>query len=259
MKKILITGGNGYIARSLYKALHHKYEITTINRSTFDLTNYARTCEFLQDKYFDVVIHTAIIGGNRLIEEDDSIIKQNLDMYYNLVNNQQHFGKFISFGSGAELDWPTTPYGYSKRIIAESMSKRDNCLNLRIFAVFDENEKDRRFIKSNIKRYLSREDILVHEDKFMDFFYMQDLIALVDYHLCRQDWLFSEIDCKYTDCYKLSEVASMINKLDNYKVDVCVAQTEGKPYVGNYIGLPIPLIGLEKGIMDVYSILKANT
>jgi UDP-glucose 4-epimerase len=258
MKKVLITGGNGYIARSLHKALHHKYDITTINRSSFDLTDYARTCEFLQDKYFDVVIHTAVVGGNRLKEEDNTIITQNLDMYYNLMNNHQHFGKFISFGSGAELGWPTTPYGYSKRIIAESMTKRENCLNIRIFAVFDENEEDRRFIKSNIKRYLNKEDMLVHEDKLMDFFYMQDLVALVDYHLTRQDWLFSEIDCRYVDSYSLSEIASLINKLDNYKVDICVAHSEGKSYVGNYVGLPIALVGLENGIRNVYNVLKAN-
>ncbi len=257
--KVLITGGSGYIAQSLLNGLDcKKYDITIVDRSHFDLTNYNAVCNFFSEKYFDVVIHTAIVGGNRLKEEDDSIIRQNLDMYYNLMNNNQHFGKFISFGSGAELGWPTTPYGYSKRIIAESMSKRDNCLNLRIFAVFDENEEDRRFIKSNIKRYLNREDMLVHEDKYMDFFYMQDLITLVDYHLCRQDWLFSEIDCRYTDCYKLSEIASIINKLDNYKVDICVAQSEGKPYVGNYVGLPISLVGLENGIRNVYKTLKAN-
>ena len=121
MKKILITGGNGYIATSLYKALKDKYDITKVSRADFDLTNYAATCEFLQDKYFDVVIHTAVVGGNRLQEEDDSILRSNLDMYYNLINNKEHFGRFISFGSGAELGWPTTPYGYSKRIIAESM------------------------------------------------------------------------------------------------------------------------------------------
>ena len=103
MKKILITGGNGYIATSLYKALKDKYDITKVSRADFDLTNYAATCEFLQDKYFDVVIHTAVVGGNRLQEEDDSILRSNLDMYYNLINNKEHFGRFISFGSGAEL------------------------------------------------------------------------------------------------------------------------------------------------------------
>jgi dTDP-4-dehydrorhamnose reductase len=256
MKKVLITGGNGYIAQSLYKALNHKYDITTITRADFDLTNYKATCDYLESKYFDVVIHTAVVGGNRLLEEDHSVMQSNLDMYYNLINSKDHFGKFISFGSGAELGWPTTRYGYSKRIIAESMLKRDYCLNLRIFAVFDENELDRRFIKSNILRYLRQEDMVVHEDKLMDFFYMKDLVTLVDYHLQQEQWLFSEIDCSYTKSYTLCEIAHMINKLGKYRVGIDVGNQQGKPYIGNYLGLQIPLVGLENGIREVYNLLK---
>jgi len=258
MKKILITGGNGYIATSLYKALKDKYDITKVSRADFDLTNYAATCEFLQDKYFDVVIHTAVVGGNRLQEEDDSIMRSNLDMYYNLINNKEHFGRFISFGSGAELGWPTTPYGYSKRIIAESMLKRDYCLNIRIFAVFDENELDRRFIKSNIVRYINQEDMIIHENKVMDFFYMKDLITLVDHCMQREEWLYNTIDCRYSESYTLIEIAQIINTLDKYKVGIGmgVAKPDGKPYTGNYVGMQIPLIGLEDGIREVYSLLK---
>ena len=258
MKKILITGGNGYIATSLYKALKDKYDITKVSRADFDLTNYAATCEFLQDKYFDVVIHTAVVGGNRLQEEDDSILRSNLDMYYNLINNKEHFGRFISFGSGPELGWPTTPYGYSKRIIAESMLKRDYCLNIRIFAVFDENELDRRFIKSNILRYINQEDMIIHENKVMDFFYMKDLITLVDHCMQREEWLYNTIDCRYAESYSLMEIAQIINTLDKYKVGIGmgVAKPDGKPYTGNYVGMQIPLIGLEDGIREVYSLLK---
>jgi len=255
-KKVLITGAKGYIAQSLTKALREKYNITEISRSTFDLTNYDATCEFLNGKYFDIVIHTAVVGGNRLKVEDDTIIKQNLDMYYNLINNKEHFGKFISFGSGAELEWPTTPYGYSKRIIAESMSNRDYCLNVRIFAVFDENELDRRFIKSNLLRYLNKEDMVVHENKVMDFFYMKDLITLIDHYIQREEWLYNLVDCRYTKSYTLFEIAQLINNLDNYKVIVSVEKEDGKPYTGNYIGMQIPLVGLEEGIREVYNLLK---
>jgi dTDP-4-dehydrorhamnose reductase len=254
--KILITGGNGYVAKSIQSALGTKYDITTITRQDFDLTNYHATCKFLENKYFDAVIHTAVVGGSRLKEDDDSVIKQNLDMYYNLINNKEHFGKFITFGSGAELGWPTTPYGYSKRIIAESMLKKDYCLNLRIFAVFDENELDRRFIKSNILRYINREDIVVHQNKLMDFFYMKDLITLVDHHLQVDEWLYNVIDCRYTESRTLVEIAEIINTLDKYRVNISILEDGGKPYTGNYVGLQIPLIGLENGIRNMYNNLR---
>ncbi len=40
--KILITGGNGYIAKSLYKGLKH-YDITSITRNDFDLIDREAT------------------------------------------------------------------------------------------------------------------------------------------------------------------------------------------------------------------------
>lgn len=254
--KVLITGAKGYIAQSLMKALNEKYDITGISRDDFDLTNYEATCKFLEGKYFDIVIHTAVVGGNRLKEEDDTIIRQNLDMYYNLINNKECFGRFISFGSGAELDWPTTPYGYSKRIIAESMSKKDYCLNIRVFAVFDENELDRRFIKSNILRYINNQDMLVHENKLMDFFYMKDLTNLVRHYIQQPDWSSKVIDCKYVQSYTLCEIANMINNLDAYKVNIDVGNMQGKPYVGEYKTMPIEVIGLDTAVQQVYNILK---
>ena len=37
--KILITGGNGYVAKSLYNAYKDVYDVTSITRKDFDLTD----------------------------------------------------------------------------------------------------------------------------------------------------------------------------------------------------------------------------
>jgi UDP-glucose 4-epimerase len=258
MKKILITGGNGYIARSLYNSLKNDYEISIITRKDFDLTSFEDTNKYFENKFFDVVIHTAISGGTRLKKETDLIIRENLLMYRNLLNHQNKFIKFISFGSGAELGNPTTPYGISKQMIADSMSGKSGFLNIRIFAVFDENELDTRFIKSNIKRYINHENMIIHGDKLMDFFYMKDLISLVNYFLQKEEWSISHIDCTYPESYKLSEIATMINKLDHHKVEIDVGNSLGIDYIGTYRDLPIVLVGLEQGIKNTYNIIKQN-
>ena len=253
---ILITGGSGYIAQSLYKALEDKYNITLISRKDFDLTDEVQTNNFFKNKFFDIIIHTAIVGGSRLKEEDDSIIVSNLAMFQNLLNNRSNYNKLISFGSGAELNNPVTPYGKSKKIIADLIANQNNFLNIRIFAVFDKNELNTRFIKSNVKRYINNENMVMYEDKLMDFFYMQDLISLVDYFLQKENWTINEIDCTYSQSYKLSEILEMINQLSDYRVLIEFENIIGSSYIGKYKELPINYIGLKQGIKNVYHTLK---
>jgi len=254
--KVLITGGNGYIGKSLYIALRDKHDVVVVTRQDFDLTCWTSTRKFFHDKSFDVVIHAAVAGGHRLREDNDSVIRENLLMYRNLLNHQDKFTKFISFGSGAELGNPTTSYGISKQAIADSMFSKPNFLNLRIFAVFDENELDTRFIKSNIIRYINKEDMLVYEDKQMDFFYMEDLISLVDYFISREEWVYQELDCVYMEKFSLVDIVGIINNLNDCKVGVKVGINKGNSYIGTWRGLPIKLVGLEQGIKETYNKLK---
>ena len=146
--KILITGGNGYIAKSLSKKLDN---VTLITREDFDLTDRDATNTWFQDKHFDVVIHTAISGGSRLQKDDSNVFYQNIQMFYNLLYNNHNFSKFITFGSGAELNMPTNPYGLSKNIINRIIEQEPNFYNIRVYGVFDENELDTRFI--NLSNY----------------------------------------------------------------------------------------------------------
>lgn len=253
--KILITGGNGYIAKSLSKALGNEYNVTSITRKDFDLTNREETDKWFQNKHFDVVIHTAIKGGSRLQQDEGDVFYQNLQMFYNLYYNKSHFNKFIHFGSGAELGTPSDPYGLSKKIINELIQPELGFYNLRIFAVFDGNELDTRFIKGNIKRYINKEKIVVHQNKLMDFFYMGDLIKLVKYYIDEKH-LPKVAECSYIKKYSLLDIANIINNLSSYKVPIKqLDSTMGKPYIGK-IYTDLPYKGLEQGIQKVYNKLK---
>jgi UDP-glucose 4-epimerase len=253
--KILITGGNGYIAKSLYNSLKNSYEITTLTRNNFDLNHFKVLDSYLKHKYFDVVIHCAVSGGSRLKEDTIGDMDNNLQMYYNLLNCKDRFGKLIHFGSGAEIIQPETPYGLSKRVISKSISEQENFYNIRIFAVFDENELDTRFIKSNIKRYINKEPIIIHQDKLMDFFYMKDLISLVDYYIQSENPL-KEIDCSYQQSYSLFDIANMINGLDTHKTQIIFNNGGmGEKYCGNS-NILLNYIGLKEGIKQVYNKLK---
>ena len=254
--KILITGSNGYIAKSLIESLSSEHLIICLSRAEADLASLVELNKFF-DKHpiFDAVIHTAITGGRRTKPEDSETIDQNIKMYYNLLENRNSFCRFISFGSGAELLALNTPYGISKRLIAESMKDKDKFTNIRIFGCFDHNEADNRFIKGNIIRYINKEPIQIYENKQMDFFFMEDLVSVVKYCLAQENPP-KEINCSYKEKHSLHQIAEIINKLGNYNVLISSNNSSGKDYIGEF-NLPVPYIGLEKGIRSVYDKLSA--
>jgi nucleoside-diphosphate-sugar epimerase len=253
---ILITGGNGYIAKNLTKGLQSNHDITTISRDDFDLTDRIATNSFFKDKYFDVVIHTAIAGGSRLRKDTEDVLDQNLIMYYNLLANENNFRKFINIGSGAEMFAQNEPYGLSKHVINYSMRNKTNFHNVRIFAVFDENELNTRFIKSSILKYLNNQPIEIHQDKLMDFFYMKDLITLMEYCIST-DELPKEINCSYRNIYHLKDISKLINKLGEHVVPINIVNPKlGTGYVGTFTPLGVEYVGLEQGIKNVYNKLK---
>lgn len=252
---ILITGGNGYIATSLACELKKYHEVTTVTRIDFDITDSNQTNKWFKDRKFDAVVHAAIAGGSRLQVDDSSVLEMNLRMHYNLMANRDRFDKLISFGSGAEIFAPDTPYGMSKRIIANSVRQTENWYNLRIYGVFDENELPTRFVKANMQRYLRKESMRIHTNKLMDFFYMKDLITVVDHYLTSQDHP-KEINCSYKEKQSLLQIASEINNFENHRVDIEIEKTGLAFYCGEPLQLNIPLIGFSDGLKNVFNVLS---
>jgi GDP-L-fucose synthase len=254
--KILITGSNGYIGKTLNKAFKDKHDITLLTRQIVDMCDSNQLKQFFNKKHFDVVIHCAIKGGGRLDIDDSTVLDKNLKMYYNLVDNEHHFNKLLYFGSGAEKQ--NTFYGLSKKVINESIKNKDKFHNIRILNVFDENELDYKFIKSNIRKYMNKQDIEIFQNKQMDFFYMPDFINLIDY--CINNNIPKVIDCCYETSPTLYDVAIIINNLLDFKVDIKIKEWNLAPnFTGEYIDLGLNFIGLEKGIKNVYNFLKRQT
>jgi len=255
---ILITGGNGYVAHNLFIGFASKYNITKITRKNFDLTSYDETCNWFKNKKFDIVIHTAISGGSRLYEDKNLVFENNIIMFNNLVVNKHCFSKLLSFGSGVELFHENTPYANSKREIAKQILEHSNFYNLRIFGVFDENELNTRFIKTNLLNYIKKEPMVIHTNKIMDFFYMKDLINLVD-HYIQNDNLVKTINCSYETKSTLVNIAKFINTLSNYEVPININNKNCLEFYCGDSDLPIKTTGLEQGILNTYKIFKNNS
>lgn len=254
---VLITGGNGYIANSLNIALSN-YKITTITRKDFDLTNKELVDKWFKGRHFDVVIHTATVGGSRLKKDSSDVLYNNLKMAYNLLDNKQHFDKFIQFGSGAEHAQPNSPYGLSKRVIHDIIKQYPNFYNLRIYGVFDSNEISTRFIRNSITNYINHKPIIIYKDKFMDFIHMKDLANIVKSCIIgKLDG--GEYNCVYKNKYKLSDIATLINTLSDYSVDIIIKNSGlDTAYIGDYQSSSSTSVGIKKGIQDTYYRLKSK-
>ena len=259
MKKILVTGANGYVARAIIHKFNDTHEVNTLTRRDVDLTDSRDVDDYFKYYQFDVVIHCAVQGGSRFQPETMDMLDANLKMYYNLLKHQDKFKRFIHIGSGAEFNALHTPYGLSKHVIKASMSEKDEFYNLRIFGVFDENELDTRFIKSNIKRCITNEPIEVYQTHKMDFIYMPDFLSIVEEYITNTDWLPKEVNCCYKEKYNLLAIATKISKLVEYPVKVDVTQLYiPRDYIGEYDKWldRFNFIGLDNGIKEVYEKLK---
>ena len=250
--RILVTGKNGYVGSGIINKLKaYNYDVIGVGRDDFDLTDRKSTNTYFKDKYFDVIIHTAICGGSRLILDGNDVLANNLNMFYNLMANAHKFKQLISFGSGAELNFPSDPYGLSKSIIADTISSHSKLNNIRIFGVFDENEWDTRFIKTCLKNYKNKEPMVIHQNKLFDFIYMDDLVTIVNFIILNPN--IKSIDCCYKESYTLGEIADYINTLDNHSCDTKLKLTNmGLDYVGQFIDYDLNLIGLKTGIKQTY-------
>jgi len=268
--KILITGGNGFLAKELSSYLSQEYEVTSISRQDVDITNLDELSYFFKNKYFDLVLHCAVRGGQRFLEDESRIVHENIKMFLNVSKLSKHYTYLINFGSGAELDRkndlltkhyadqqiPEDYYGFSKNIIARLCQARKNTYNFRIFNVFSENEISSRMIRNSVSRYINKESIIIHQDRFMDFMYIEDL-ALMIKKFINNPFTFNEIDCVYENKIKLSDIANIINNLSDYKVEVNICHNDlGNSYCGMYKNLQIDYMGIEKSIRKVYEKLK---
>jgi nucleoside-diphosphate-sugar epimerase len=124
--KILITGGNGNIAKIIAKNLSSEYDITLITRNDFDLLDELSVSNYLMDKEFDVLIHTAIKGGRRTKEETGQVVYENLIMFENLMKYNHKFKLIINFDSGAIYDRSTDIYCRKEEELKTALSQLDD-------------------------------------------------------------------------------------------------------------------------------------
>ena len=248
--KILVTGGNGNIAKMIRNnLLSDAYEIVNLSRYDLDVLNQFDIEKYLSENKFDVLVHTAILGGRRTKEENGDVTHKNLLMFENLLKFADKFKMIINFDSAAIYDRstdilnrketdlhtiPTDYYGFSKYNIFKRSLQYDNVFNFRIFNIYHVNEEPDRFIKNCFLAKKNGTNVTIFEDKYFDFVYEDDFVRIIDFYFQNVDHLEKlekTLNICYPEKYKLSEIAEMI--LDNYKDQIQIIKKDSQ---NNYSG-----------------------
>lgn len=265
--RILVTGGNGNIAKMVNRNLSNKYTIVNLARTDLNVLSAHEIQQYLDKNRFDILVHTAVLGGRRTKEENGDVAYNNILMFENLLKFADRFKMIINFDSAAiydrntdilnrrETDMFTIPidyYGFSKYVIYQRTLQYNNVFNFRIFNIFHVNEEPDRFIKQCFLANKNKTNVTIFEDKWFDFVYENDFIKIIDHYFSNVDNLSSLkkiINICYTKKYKLSMIAELILN-DKSKIKV-LKDDSSNNYSGNgeqLEELNLELDGLENSI-----------
>ena len=267
----MITGANGFIGSYLSNYFREAgHQVFACGRDKLDLLDANAVHAFFNGSiYFDLVIHTALVGRENLYDlkqsMSDPIIKDNLRMWDNLVNNRHRFKRLINLASGNEFDTDTNidyadeleifnkepqyTYGFVKNQIAKDLIQYENFYNLRLFGVFHYSESPKRFFKkihSNPKR-----EYHIYQDRFFDFINLEDIPAMIDI-VANGQALHRDINLVYQDKMLLSDLAKLFNDITMSEAKIIVDQVNPNNYTGDhrkFASYNTPKMGLQLGFL----------
>jgi nucleoside-diphosphate-sugar epimerase len=268
--KILITGGNGFLAQHLVTFLSKEHTVIAPGKDKLDCLDTGAVNTFFDHNAIDVVIHTALIGREDLFSTDDKYYKHAIRMWNNIHSNRNKFKQLIQFGSAYELNishhnnnasignvltqLPTSSYGSAKNSIAESCILTPNFYTLRLFGNMHYTEKDFRFFK----KLSTSTKFVINEDRQFDYFNLEDILTTVNFVIDTRPHT-RDINLVYKDKLTLSEQVDLFCDVNKIKPEVII-NAIGFNLTGDSTILDsfnLPLQGLVKGF-EKYSQVRMS-
>jgi GDP-L-fucose synthase len=200
-------------------------------------------------------------------------------MFSNLLLANNNHGIFVNFCSGAAFDRryeinkadessiviknPIDHYGLAKNLIAKEIfsKKALKAINLRLFGCFGKNEPEHRLIKSTINKINLGDNPVIINDRLMDFFYVKDVLNVIDYAFCNSEIFPRDVNLVYEEKINLLSIAKYVSYTMDGKDPVCLNTELEKPYTGDgklLTSLPIQFTGLWAGIKEVIEDVNTN-
>lgn len=250
--KVIITGANGFIGKSLKKPFEDAGHTTlALGRSEMNLLDIDSVSEILRRENPDAVVHCAVRGGTRFDNDTDETYRQNVMMYQNLKSLRTNFGCLINIGSGAEFDRsknlkrveenllfrrsPADFYGKAKNEIARDVVETSGFYNLRIFGCFGPLENSNRLLKIAFEKNSNGEDVIISNDKEMDYVHIDDLAKSILFFIENHEThnLPKDVNVVYSEKVLLSEIVDRFIPARDRRSEIKVGPRADSDYSGN--------------------------
>lgn len=260
-KRLLITGGSGFIGRNLREGLSSQYDILAPGHKELDLLDDEAVRQYLRGHPVDAVIHGATTPGHRNAKNVENLAYKNIRMFFNIARNADCYGKMIQLGSGAEYDMrhylpkmtedyfgrhvPVDEHGFSKYVCSQYAESAGRIVNLRLFGVFGKYEDyEIRFISNAICKALTGRAITLKQDRRFDYLFVEDLAPIVA-HFIENDASRKTYNATPDEAVSLRTLAELVREVSGKKVDIVAAAPGlGTEYSGDNGRLRAEIPGL---------------
>jgi GDP-L-fucose synthase len=241
MKKILLTGGNGFIGKNILESyLAQKYEIIAPRSFELNLIDTDGVDDFFKDKEFDAVLHCACKPGHRNAKDSSNLFYSNIRMFQNLERHKNKYGKFINLGSGAIYGMnfyqpkmkeefagthiPEDEHGFCKYVMEKQISNLDNFVDLRVFGIFGKYEDySIRFISNAICKTIFDLPVTLRQNRKFDYLFINDLMPILEFFIDNKV-KHKSYNITPDSSIELLELANLVKIISNKNIEIQIAQ-----------------------------------
>lgn len=247
MKKVLVTGSNGFLASRFNEYYKDKYDILALSHKELDITNENQVYDFFKNNNIDIVFHSAAISDTGRCQREVELAKEiNVGGTINIAKGCELNNSILIFTSSDQLYAgnedegpykediilrPNNIYGNTKLEAEKEIKNRlEKYYNLRLTWMFSYAERNKRvntnIITNILNAALRGEKISLATNEYRGISYVYEVIENIEklINIPFGDYNFgSENDiCTYDIGCSVLENLGLQNRIE----DIIIKDTE---------------------------------
>ena len=244
VKKILLTGGSGFVGRNVKEYFEQKdYLVYAPSSHQLNCIDENAVKEHLQSNYYDVILHFAVYGdGIDKTKDGSKALEYNLRIFTNFAKYSALYGRMLYTGSGAEYDKrypiqmvreeelaehtiPVDQYGLMKYIVNQMIEESSNIYNLRLFGIFGKYEYWKtKFISNLCCKSIKGLPLSLRKNCYFDYLWIDDFCKMLEQFMQLEKPKHHVYNAVRGERIDLLSLAKIVNEVADTKQEIVVCQ-----------------------------------